>query len=194
MQSGSTLCQRSSYLGPTRVHLKQKTKDCYHTSTAHLLHLHFICCPIIPRPAPFYDPSCLSAPPPFCLFTSSSISRQALGRQGLWAPESVPHQALSFFASTKTTPTYPLTGEENFLLEEEQLQVKQTMLTPPFCRQLVLQVDQVHCKVSFFEVASHISVAAVALFPFVLIFRNFYCTFFIWHTNRNIILLKERSP
>ena len=43
----------------------ESDKNCYHTSTAHLLHLHFICCPIIPRPAPFYDPSCLSAPPPF---------------------------------------------------------------------------------------------------------------------------------
>ena len=52
------------------------------------------------------------------------------GRQGLWAPESVPHRGVSFFACTKTTPTYPLRGEENFLVEEEQLQMKQTMLTP----------------------------------------------------------------
>ena len=105
---------------------KSQPKDCYHTSSAHLLHLHFICCAIIPRPAPLYDPSCLSAPPPFCLFTRSS---RRTGRQGLWAPESVPHQGVSFFAFTKTTPTYPLRGEENFLVEEEQLQMKQTMLT-----------------------------------------------------------------
>ena len=42
--------------------ISPQNRDCYHTSTFHLLHLHFICCAIIPRPAPFSDPSRLSAP------------------------------------------------------------------------------------------------------------------------------------
>ena len=129
-----------------KTHFEQGTcppsdKDCYHTSTSELLHLHFICCAIIPRPAPFSDPSCLSAPPPFCLFTSSI--QQAAGK-GLFGHQKVFHtpESVSFFACTKTTPTHPIPGEENFLWRKNSFRWYGQEWLLLYCR-LVLQVDQV---------------------------------------------------
>ena len=59
--------------------ISPQNRDCYHTSTFHLLHLHFICCAIIPRPAPFSDPSRLSAPELLFAFFPHD------GAAGVWA-------------------------------------------------------------------------------------------------------------
>ena len=100
--------------------ISPQNRDCYHTSTFHLLHLHFICCAIIPRPAPFSDPSRLSAPellfaffPTMELQVHSSVGCTRMFQQLF--PTRV------FLCSClKTTPTPPLTGQENFLSVEEQ--------------------------------------------------------------------------
>ena len=74
-----------------------QNRDCYHTSTFHLLHLHFICCAIIPRPAPFSDPSRLSAPELLFAFFPHDGAAGAALECGLHqnVPAVVPHKSVS---------------------------------------------------------------------------------------------------